>query len=231
MTCRASHIRISIGQQESGRTVVEFGVEPIVKRSMTGLAGRRELCGDVVGIRRFLKIGQVARLACGRKPQVITNGGVLMALVAFHDSMRAQQRKSVEVLLNRLSGHLPAKNCVALGAVASELAAVHVRVTIRTILPHISEDRLDVALRAGDFLVQPAERIARRVVVEFGDRPNGRQLCRCGNSHADSGCSAACGNPAGVSTATRMMAESKPEHEHFQITAPRVLGLPSPDAG
>ena len=149
----AGHIRMAIGQQESGRTVVELGVEPIVKRQVTGFAGRRELCGNVVGIGGFLKICHVARHAGGRKAQEIPGGGVLMALIAFHDRMRAEQRKSVEVLLNRLDGHLPTKNGVALGAVASELTAVHVRVTIRAVLPHIGEDRLDMALRARDFLV------------------------------------------------------------------------------
>ena len=101
MTEGAGHIRMAIGQQEPGRTMVELGVQPIVKR-MTGFASRRELCGNMVGISGFLKIPDVARLACGRKPQVITDGGVLMALIAFHGSMRAEQRKSVEVLLNRL---------------------------------------------------------------------------------------------------------------------------------
>jgi hypothetical protein len=101
MTERARHIRMAIGQQEPGRTMVELGVQPVVKR-MTGFASSRELCGNVVGISGFLKIPDVARLACGRKPQVIADGGVLMALIAFHGSMRAEQRKSVEVLLNRL---------------------------------------------------------------------------------------------------------------------------------
>src|SRR5260370_18565968 len=118
--------------------MVELGVQPIVKR-MTSFASSRELCGNVVGISSFLKIPDVARLACGRKPQVITDGGVLMALIAFHGSMRAEQRKSVEVLLNRLDRHLPAENCVALGAVGSELTAVKVRVTVGAALPHISE--------------------------------------------------------------------------------------------
>jgi hypothetical protein len=59
---------------------------------------------------------------------------------------------------------------VALGAIGSELSAVKVRVTVGAVLPHIGEDGFEMALRAGDFFVQPAERIARGVVIEFGDR-------------------------------------------------------------
>ena len=153
MTESARHIRMAIRQQESGRTMVELGVQPIVKRRMTGFASRRELCGHVVGIGGFLKIPHVARLACGRKPQEITDGGVLMALIAFYGSMRAEQRKSVEVLLNRLHCHLPAENCVAPRAVGSELTAVKVRVTVGAVLPHIGEGGFEMALRAGDFFV------------------------------------------------------------------------------
>ena len=48
-----------VGQQETGRAVVEFGVQPGVKR-MAGLARGGELCGNVVGIDGLLKIRLVA---------------------------------------------------------------------------------------------------------------------------------------------------------------------------
>jgi len=227
---------MAIGQQESGRTMVELGVEPVVKREMTGFAGRRELCGNVVGIGGFLKIRQVARHACGRKPQEIAGGGVLMALIAFHDCMRAEQRKSIEVLLNRLSGHLPAENCMALSAVASELTTVHVRVAIRAVLAHIGEDRLDVALRAGDFLVQPAERIARGVVIEFGNRPD-RAPTRVGVAILTRNGQRTVRTPSALPLCSSRRSEHGsqngrqnqiPGHEHFQFTAPRLLGLARP---
>ena len=66
MTKGAGHIRMAIGQQETGRAVVELGVQPTVER-MAGIAGCRELCGNVIGIGGFLKIRQVAGRAGGRK--------------------------------------------------------------------------------------------------------------------------------------------------------------------
>ena len=55
----ASHVGMALGQRETGRAVVEFGVQPGVKR-MACLAGGGELCGNVVGINCFLKIRLVA---------------------------------------------------------------------------------------------------------------------------------------------------------------------------
>jgi len=51
-------------------------------------------------IRRLLPIRQVAGRAGRRKPQVISHCRVCMALLAFDDRVRAEQRKSVEVLLD-----------------------------------------------------------------------------------------------------------------------------------
>jgi hypothetical protein len=76
------------------------------------------------------------------------------------------------VLANRLHGDLPAANRMTSLAVGSHFPVVKVRVTIRAVLPDIGKDWFDVALRAGDFLVQAAEGIARRVVIEFGDCPD-----------------------------------------------------------
>jgi hypothetical protein len=42
MAKRASHIRVAIGQQESRRAMVEFSVQPIIKRVATGaIRGRK----------------------------------------------------------------------------------------------------------------------------------------------------------------------------------------------
>jgi hypothetical protein len=62
-------------------------------------------------------------------------------------------------------------------AVGSHLPAVKVRVTIRAVLPHIDEDWFYMALRAGNPLVQAAERVASGIVIEFGDRPDRAPAC------------------------------------------------------
>lgn len=169
----ASHVGMALGQRETGRAVVEFGVQPGVKR-MACLAVGGELCGNVVGIRGFLKICQVAGRAGRRKPKVIPDGRILMALIALQDGMRAQQWKSVEVLRNRLDRYLPSEDGMALGAVLAELSAVNVGVTIGAVLAHVGEYRLGVASRAGYFFVHAAKRVPRGVVVEFWNGANGR---------------------------------------------------------
>ena len=86
--------------------------------------------------------------------------------------MRAKQRESVEVLLDRLIRDIPTGDGVALGAIGPHLTAMNVGVAVRAIFPDISEDRLDVALRAGNFFVHAAKGISRGVVVELRNGAN-----------------------------------------------------------
>ncbi len=131
----------------------------------------------MIRIGRLLKIRHMAGFASRRKPQVSSHGGVLMALVALQDGVRAEQRKPVEVILNRLHRRLPAQNRVAPGTVVAKLRAVNIRVTIGAVLAHVGEHRPGVASRAGYFFVHAAQRVARRVVVEFGNGANGNPAC------------------------------------------------------
>ena len=118
-------------------------------------------------IRRLLKIRHVARIAIGRKPQVISRSRVLMALFTFHNRVLAKEWKSIEVLLNRLHRNLPAQHRVALRAVAAELCAVNVRMAIRAVLTNVGENRLGMATRAGHFFVHSSKRVSRGVVIKF----------------------------------------------------------------
>jgi hypothetical protein len=100
-----------------------------------------------------------------------------MAFLAFHDGVRAEQRKSVEVLLNRLDRRPPSENRMALSAVRAKLSAMNVGVTIGAILANVREHRLGVASRAGHFFVHAAKRVPRGVVIEFGNSANGCPAC------------------------------------------------------
>jgi hypothetical protein len=71
-----------------------------------------------------------------------------------------------------LHRNIPTAHCVALGAVGAELAAMNIRVAVRTVLPDIGEDGPEMALRAVNFFVHSAKGISRGVVVEFWDRAN-----------------------------------------------------------
>lgn len=62
---------------------------------------------------------------------------------------------------------------MALLAVGSQLPFVNVRVAILAALPDTGEDRLHMALRAGNGLVHPAQRILCLVVIEFRDCADG----------------------------------------------------------
>ena len=172
---RASHIRVAVGQQETRRVVIELGVQPVVKGMATRAirSGKCRAGGWMDRVRRLQPVRHVARRAGGRKPEVISHCGIGMALLAFHDGVRAEQRKPVEVLLNRLHRNLPAENRVALCAIGAELRAVNVGVTIGALLSDVRENRLGVASRAGHFFVHAAKRISRGVMVEFGDGADG----------------------------------------------------------
>ena len=162
---------MAVGQQETGGTVVEFGVQPGVKR-MAGFACGREFCYHVIGVGGFLKIRQVAGRARGRESQELSDSSVLVAPLTLHHCVCAEKRKSVEVLLDRLDRYLPAQDSVAPGAVGAELTAVDVRVAVRAVLTNVSKDRLEMAVRAVDFFMHGTKRKSRGVVIEFGNGAN-----------------------------------------------------------
>ena len=160
----------------------------------------------------------------------------LVAGLALHCGVHAHQREAVLVLANGLHGDLPAANRMASLAVGSHLSVVKVRVTIRAVLPHIGKDWFDVALRAGYFLVQAAERIARRVVIEFGDCPD-RAPARVGVAiFARNGQSAVrtpgtlplCGSRRSEKRNQNGWQNPIPEQKYFQFTAPGPLGIARP---
>lgn len=169
---RARNVRVPIREQESRGVVIEFRIQPVVQGRVAGFAGRGEFCGDVVGIGRLLEIRLMAGIAGRRKAQVISNRRVFVTFLAFHYRVRAEQRKAVEVLLNRLRGNLPAEHRVALRAVRAELTAVNIGVAIGAVFSDVREDGLGVTARTGNFFVHAAQRVPRGVMTKFRNRPN-----------------------------------------------------------
>jgi len=215
--------------------VVKLGVQPIVK-SMAGFASGRELCRHVVGIGGCLKIRRVAGDAGSRKSLELPHCCARVAGLALDRRVRTEQRETVLVLADGLCRDLPAAHRMAAFAVRAHLAAVQVGVTVGAVVAHIGEHGLDVALRAGDFLVQAAERVAGGVVIEFRDSADGAParvrvaiftrdgegamrtpsggLLR-GNPRSHKGSQYGCQNPI-------------PPQINFQSTAPELLVLPGP---
>ena len=68
------------------------------------------------------------------KSLVLSDRCIPVALLALHYSVRTKERKSVEVLLDRLNRYLPTEDGVALRAIGAELTAMNIRVAIRAIL-------------------------------------------------------------------------------------------------
>jgi hypothetical protein len=109
---------MAAGQQEPGAGMIKFGVQPVVG-AVTTFARSRELCADVAGIRRRLKIIHVARSASRRHRFKLAVGRALVARVAIDSRMRTGQWKTIIVLLDLLSRHSPSAYGVALLAICS----------------------------------------------------------------------------------------------------------------
>ena len=77
------------------------------------------------------------------------------------------------MILNLLYGIVPTENRVALRAVRAHFALVNIGVAILTVLAHVCEYRLYVALRALNSLVHAAQWILCFVVIKFRDGANG----------------------------------------------------------
>lgn len=174
MAGSASHVGVAIGQQEPSRAVVELGVQPSVKVGVTGLAGGRKFCRHVIGIGCSLKIIQVTRRAGGRESHILSDRCILVTLLAFHHGVGTEERKSIEVIFNRLHRYIPAQGSVAFGAIGAVLAAMNVSVAVRAVLADVSKYRLEVALGAVHLFVHPAEGIPGAVVAELRDPANWR---------------------------------------------------------
>jgi hypothetical protein len=86
---------------------------------------------------------------------------------AFDHGVRAQQRKTVLVVLNRLNRDRPAFLGVTLLATPAELPAMNICVTRLAGGPDVAENRADVTLRAIDARMHSAQGKAGAVVIEF----------------------------------------------------------------
>jgi hypothetical protein len=172
----ASHVGMAVRQRKSRGIVIKFRTHPTVKR-MAGFASRRELRAHVIGIRSLLEIRQVAGGTGRGKTLELADGGALVAVLALHGSMSAEEWETILVIVDLLYGDLPALHGVALRAVRPHLPLVDIGVTILAILAHVGEHRFGVALRAGHLFMQTAQRILGLIVVEFGDRTDGAPSC------------------------------------------------------
>ncbi len=105
MALFARHVGMAQSQREANgrRGVVHVRAQPRVEACVAHLAlvwGKFRRCRGVRRGRCILPIHHVAGRTGGRKPLILSNRRVHVALVAFHYRVSAKQRKPVEMLLN-----------------------------------------------------------------------------------------------------------------------------------
>jgi hypothetical protein len=110
----------------------------------------------------------VAGVAGGRQAFELAGGRVLVAILALRESVRADQRKTVLVILNSLQRNLPALDRVATRAIGAKLATMDVRMAVCALGADVFEDQVGVTLDAIHFLVHAAKWISSQVVIKFG---------------------------------------------------------------
>ena len=107
MARSAGDIRMAIRQQETRRTVVKLRAQPAVEQ-MAGFAGSGKLCADVVRVCGLLVVIQMTGLASRGKPLELANGRTLVAILALHGGVGAEQGKTILVIADLFCGDLPA---------------------------------------------------------------------------------------------------------------------------
>lgn len=142
------------GQCEAGELrVVEAGARPGVD-VVTALAGDGQLRRHVVQRCGSLIVLKVARHALRAQSGIDSGGRSMMAIVAHHRGVGANQRKPVAMLLNRRNSHPPGIDRVAALTVGSELPPMQVGVTLRAARRRRREYQVGVTALTSNPLVQ-----------------------------------------------------------------------------
>jgi len=160
--------RVHSGQGETGRIMVEFRVQPVV-RAVAGIASHGKLARRVIRVVGVQIIGLVARIAVGRHGLELAVGRTLMAGIAVDRGVSSGQGKAVVVLLHLLNRNCPTANRMALLAIRAELPLMNVSVAVLAPQTYIREYRFHMTLDAGHGLVHAAQGIPCLVVIEFGN--------------------------------------------------------------
>jgi hypothetical protein len=174
VTLRAFQIGVRAYQGESGKAqVIELGAQPRIHVAVTHLTLRRKTESDVAGPGCQLELFQVAADTVRGQTLELSDGRTGVAGIALQRGMSSDQRKAILMLLDFADGNAPSIHGMALLASRSKLATVDIRMAIGTLRTDFGKHEVGVALATGDFLVHPAQRILRLVVVEFGDVADG----------------------------------------------------------
>jgi len=112
---------------------------------------------------------RVAAVALGGKPEAVElpNGPHLVARIAVHHGMRANQRETILVLVDVMNRHLPSIGVVAQLAFGAVLAAMQIGVTVLAFVGSIGEFQIRVAVAARHGRMASAQRETRLRMIEL----------------------------------------------------------------
>lgn len=127
----------------------------------------------MVGIARFSERAHMATHALGRKSEAIElpYRANFMARITIHHGMRADQGKSILVLIDVVNRYLPAICVMAQLAFRPIFSAMEIRVAVLTFFWHVAKYQIRVTIDALYFRVSAAQRESRLRVLEFHFRP------------------------------------------------------------
>ena len=158
------------GQREE--RVVKLCPEPGI-HGVALFAGGGKACRDVTGDGGFLVILRMARITLSGESLKLSHRSSLVAGITIQSSVRADQRKTVLMIVDLLYGNLPALHRMALLTRSAKLALVNVRVTVGAFRSYVGENWLDVTLRASHSFVHAAQRETSLVVIKLRNIPDG----------------------------------------------------------
>ena len=170
----AIQMRMSSHQGKPGcLRMIKFRSLPSIY-SMTTLTSERETRTAMVRRSRRLVILEMTGGTCSAQPCINARGTLRMAGIAVDRSMRPQQRKTVEMVPNRLHVHFPPFNGVTLLTAGAKLPPMNVGMASGTSSPHVAEQQASMASGTGNAFVQTAKRITRiMVMIELQLVPDG----------------------------------------------------------
>lgn len=142
-------------QSEARELIV---VEPRIlpyRHLVARLTGGRQIGRDVIQRRPGLIVLEVARDALGAEPDVDTDGGTFVAVVASSYCVGAKQREPVVVIADGGDLYTPAFHGMAVLTIRSELAAMQIGMALRAAGRRFRKLQIHVAARTRYILVQP----------------------------------------------------------------------------
>jgi hypothetical protein len=109
-----------------------------------------EALGGVIGRFRFLEVGEVATYTFGGQTLAVerAHSSDLVAGIAVDHGVRANERKSILVLVDHVDRYLPSRIAVAKIALRAIFAAMNVRVAVLALLSYAGENKIRVAVLA-----------------------------------------------------------------------------------